>query len=58
MHAAANASGRETAAHLSAASKGLQSFPVLEHVAIWALTIFVIWFAAVLPPEPDEQEEG
>ena len=49
--AAATASGREIAADLSVALHGLQSFPLLEHVAIWALTIFVVWFAAVLPHE-------
>ena len=51
MRAAASASGREITVDLSAAMYGLHSFPLLEHVAIWALTIFVVGFAAVLPSE-------
>lgn len=48
--AAVNASLHELMAHLSDAAHGMAAFPLLEHMAIWALTLFVIWFAAVLPP--------
>ena len=57
LRAAANASGREITADFDAAFNGLHSFPLLEHVAIWALTIFVIWFAAVLPAEPASEAQ-
>jgi len=58
LQAAASASWQEIESHLVAASKGLQGLPVLEHVAIWVLTVFVIWFAVVLPFAPVEQEEA
>ena len=29
--------------------KDFRSFPLLEHMSIWGLTVFVIWFAAVMP---------
>lgn len=45
-------------ANLFNAFHGLERFPLLEHVAIWALTIFIIWFAASLPSEQAECEEG
>ena len=54
---AATVSRRETVAALSSAFNGLQRFPFLEHLAIWALTIFVIWFTIVLPYEPDREEQ-
>lgn len=57
IQAAGNASEREIKAELFAAFHGLQSFPLLEHVAIWALTVFVIWFAAVLPPESSSEAQ-
>ncbi len=33
--------------------KGFRSFPVLEHLAIWGLTAFVIWLGAVVPNQED-----
>lgn len=51
--AAAGHSRHAMAANWSAALRGFHSFPLLEHLAIWALTIFVIWFAAALPREAD-----
>lgn len=49
LYAAVRSSSEETKTYWEAAVDGLQSFPVLEHMAIWGLTLFVIWFAAVLP---------
>lgn len=51
LTALAGASKREILHHLDTAFRGLQSFPLLEHIAIWALTLFVIWFAVALPAE-------
>ncbi len=51
MHATVGASGREITDNWSAAVHGLQSYPLLEHLSIWALTIFVVAFAASLPSE-------
>jgi hypothetical membrane protein len=48
-----DASGNDVGVYLSAATHGLRSFPLLEHLSIWALTVFVVWFAAVLPPESE-----
>ncbi len=45
--------GSPATADLDVAFKGLRSYPLLEHLSIWALTIFVVWFAAVLPSESD-----
>ncbi len=55
IHAAARASGNEIETCLKAAVHGLESYPLLEHVSIWALTIFVIWFASALPPEGGQE---
>ncbi len=49
----ASAPRNEIASHLSDATHGLRKFPLLEHLSIWALTVFVVWFAAVLPTESD-----
>jgi hypothetical protein len=46
-----HASRRETADALFRALNGLHGFALLEHLAIWALTIYVVWFAAALPHE-------
>ena len=42
------------AGDMSAAFSGMAHFPFLEHIAIWSLTIFIVWFTIVLPhPEED-----
>lgn len=48
---------REPVAALTVALNGLERFPFLEHLAIWALTMFVIWFTIVLPYEPDREAQ-
>ncbi len=53
MRPAAGTSGQDIGAYLTAATHGLRSFPLLEHLSIWALTVFVVWFAAVLPSESE-----
>ncbi len=54
IRAAANASGKDAVGNLAAAFSGMAHFPFLEHLAIWALTIFVVWFTIVLP-HPEEE---
>lgn len=53
LWAVLHTSGREAMNDLSLAFRGLQTYPFLEHVSIWALTVFVIWFAAALPSDVD-----
>jgi hypothetical protein len=48
LQAAADASGEQMADNLM---KAFPPVPILEHVAIWALTIFVIWFTVMLPSQ-------
>ena len=43
------------AGNMSAAFSGITHFPFLEHVTIWTLTLFVVWFTIVLP-HPEEKE--
>jgi hypothetical protein len=35
--------------NMSAAFADMTSFPFLEHIAIWTLTVFVVWFTIILP---------
>ncbi len=56
LQAAANASAREAAAAMDAALSGFRHFPLLEHLAIWALTIYVIWFTIALPHRTGQPE--
>ena len=39
----------EMVAHLSDALRQFARYPLLEHVAIWTLTLFIFWFAMALP---------
>lgn len=41
-------SGQQVGEYLKTSVAGFHSFPILEHMAIWGLTLFVIWFAGVL----------
>jgi hypothetical protein len=41
------------AGNMSAAFSGMVHFPLLEHIAIWTLTVFVVWFSIALP-HPEE----
>lgn len=43
------ASGEEAIAKMSSAFARFGSFPIMEHIAIWTLTIFTVWFTAILP---------
>ena len=54
LHAAVNSSKEEMHTYWEAAFKGFHYFPLLEHMAIWGLTLFVIWFAAVLSYQADQ----
>ena len=56
--AAAGASGKEAAGFMSAAFGGMVHFPLLEHIAIWTLTVFVVWFTVVLPHPDGEVRTG
>lgn len=56
IYAFLQSSHEEMKTYWEAAVEGLQSFPVLEHLAIWGLTLFVIWFAAVLPYQTDQDQ--
>ncbi len=44
------------AGDMSAAFSPMAHFPLLEHIAIWTLTVFVVWFTIVLP-HPQEAAE-
>ncbi len=52
LHAAARASGHDAVGLMYAVTSGLHSFTLLEHLAIWALTIYVIWFTILLHNKP------
>jgi hypothetical protein len=39
---------------MSAAFSGMAHFPFLEHIAIWTLTVFVVWFTVILPHPAQE----
>ncbi len=41
---------------MSAALGGMAHFPFLEYIAIWTLSVFVVWFTVVLP-HPGESED-
>lgn len=49
LQAVAHASLRQAADALRAAFDQFHHFALLEHLAIWALTIYVIWFTIALP---------
>jgi hypothetical membrane protein len=51
--ASAHAPGGDTTHVWNRAMSGLGGFALLEHMAIWALTIYVIWFTVALSREPD-----
>lgn len=53
--AAVRSSQEEMKTYWDAAVEGFHSFPILEHLSIWGLTLFVIWFAAVLPYESGDE---
>lgn len=56
LQAAVRASLGDAANAMQSAMAGrFHSFSILEHVAIWALTVFVIWFTAVLPYSHDSE---
>jgi hypothetical protein len=42
------------AGNMDGAFSGMVHFPLLEHVAIWTLTVFVVWFTVVLPHPGEE----
>jgi hypothetical membrane protein len=48
-------SGQSMTHPINVALGKLASFPLLEHLAIWGLTVFVIWFTAVLPGEVERE---
>jgi len=54
LHAAVSSSKEEMHTYWEAAVKGFHYFPLLEHMAIWGLTLFVIWFAAVLSYQAEQ----
>ncbi len=56
IYAALHSSGEEMRTYWGFVEKGFRSFPLLEHLSIWGLTIFVIWFAAVLPYEIEQNQ--
>lgn len=56
FYAALHASREEMRTYWGYVEKGFHSFPVLEHLSIWGLTIFIIWFAAVLPYELEQSQ--
>jgi hypothetical protein len=42
------------AGNMTEAFSGMAHFPFLEHIAIWTLTVFVVWFTIILPhPEAE-----
>lgn len=42
------------AGNMTEAFSGMAHFPFLEHIAIWTLTVFVVWFTIILPhPETE-----
>jgi len=55
LQAIADASVERMANHLL---KAFPPIPILEHVAIWALTIFVIWFTLMLPGQEMQGAPG
>ncbi len=57
LHAAVTGSSEAASEQLHASFVRLHHFPLLEHMSIWALTIFVIWFTAVLPHRLEPEEE-
>ncbi len=45
------------AGNMSAAFAGMAHVPFLEYVAIWTLTVFVVWFTIVLPHPEQESAQ-
>lgn len=56
LYSAILASGADAARYWDDALKGLDHFPLLEHLAIWALTIYIVWFTILLPHEPAREQ--
>lgn len=51
LQAAFHLSMEEMNTYWNLVQQDFRFYPLLEHLSIWGLTIFVIWFAAVMPRE-------
>ncbi len=57
LQALLSASREQAAEYWDNALQRLDHFPLLEHLAIWALTIYIVWFTALLPHRPGRRDE-
>ena len=54
LTAACGGSAGEAVDDLARAVSDMGHFPLLEHLSIWALTLFIVWFTVVLPHRGEE----
>lgn len=57
IQAAAKASFSDAAQNMGHAVHRLTGIPITEHLAIWGLTIFIVWFTALLSLHPALEQE-